>query len=111
MAETRAMASPRMSSEGGLEGNDDGARTVSVGGLGEDVVVFVIVVVSGDGVSRSAREMMMMPASEARTPRSFRSVNRSVRVKAPIKRVQIEEVDVRIVVEATVVCWRQAKAK
>lgn len=49
--------------------------------------------------------------NEARTPKSLRRVNFSVRVQAPMRRVQMEEVEVRIVVEATVVCWRQAIAK
>ncbi len=62
-------------------------------------------------VVRSAWETRTMPANEARTPKSLRRVNFSVRVQVPMRRVQMEEVEVRIVVEATVVCWRQAIAK
>ena len=54
-------------------------------------------------VVRSAFETRRMPAKDARTPRSLRTVNFSVRVQAPITSVQIEEVEVSIVVEATVV--------
>ena len=53
----------------------------------------------------------MMPASEAMTPRSLRRVNFSVRVRAPMSRVKMEEVEVRMVAEATVVYFKQAMAK
>ena len=69
------------------------------------------VVESGDLAERSARETSRMPVKEARTPRSLRQVNFSVPVKAPMRRVQMEDVEVRIVVDATVVYCRQAIAK
>ena len=53
----------------------------------------------------------MMPMIEASTPRNLRQVNFSMWVKAPMRRVHIEDVEVRIVVEATVVYCRQAIAK
>lgn len=52
-----------------------------------------------------------MPAREASTPHSFFQVNFSVRVIAPKIRVQMLEVEVRIVALATVVYWRHAMAK
>ena len=41
---------------------------------------------------------------EAKTPSSLRQVNFSVCVQAPMRSVQIEDVDVRMVAEATLVC-------
>ena len=60
---------------------------------------------------RSLLEIMAIPAREASTPKSFRQVNFSMPVKAPINRVHMDEVDVRMVVDATVVYCKQAMAK
>ena len=56
------------------------------------------------GVVRSEREISVMPTMEAKTPSSLRQVNFSVCVQAPMRSVQIEDVDVRMVAEATLVC-------
>ena len=56
------------------------------------------------GVVRSEREISTMPTMEAKTPSSLRQVNFSVCVQAPMRSVQIEDVDVRMVAEATFVC-------
>ena len=56
-------------------------------------------------------EIRATPASEAPTPSSFSTVKRSTRSKAPHKSVQMEDVEARIVLDATVVYARQAAAK
>jgi hypothetical protein len=111
MAERKASVSPRKSSEAGLagkgfvmEGFFPPEPELEVAGYASEVDFPEVVV-------RSAWETRRMPMKEARTPRSLRRVNFSVRVQAPMRRVQMEEVEVRIVVEATVVNWRQAMAK
>src|ERR1700722_20408090 len=106
MAERKARVSPRKSSEAGLVGKGfvmEGLFPPEAGGYASEVDFC--------GVVRSAWETRRMPTKEARTPRSLRRVNFSVRVQAPMRRVQMEEVEVRIVVDATVVYWRQAMAK
>src|SRR3954447_21990872 len=106
MAERKAKVSPRKSSEAGLLGKGfvmEGLFPLEAEGYTSEV--------DFRGVVRSAWETRRMPIKEARTPRSLRSVNFSVPVQAPIRRVQMEEVEVRIVVDATVVYWRQAMAK
>jgi hypothetical protein len=60
---------------------------------------------------RSEVEMRMMPKREASTPRSFWMVKTSMWRIAPKRRVKTEEVEVRIVEEATVVYLRQAATK
>lgn len=103
MAEKAAIASPKASSAGDLSGKDSPSpsRLVLelVGELGSD---------EGDMSTRDTRKT---PTRLARTPMSLRQVNFSVRVIAPIRRVQTLEVEVRIVVEATVVYWRHERAK
>ena len=59
----------------------------------------------------STWDIRKTPTRLARTPMSLRHENFSVRVKAPIRRVQMLEVEVRMVVEATVVYWRHDRAK
>ena len=103
MAERKARASPRKSSEAGLVGKGCVIERLSPGGTCS--------VRGFRGVVRSARETRTMPIKEARTPRSLRRVNFSVWVQAPMRRGQMDDVEVRIVVEATVVYWRQAIAK
>src|SRR4051794_4273444 len=97
MAERKARVSPRKSSEAGLLGKglvieglppaEEEVRLPSEGKF--------------RGLVRSACETRRMPRKEATTPKSLRIVNRSVWVQAPMRRVQMEEVEVRIVVEAT----------
>jgi hypothetical protein len=95
-AEKAAMASPKASSEGVLSGKDSPSPSRLEAGL--------VVVVSGEGeVEMSTWEIRKTPARLATTPRSLRQVNFSVRVMAPMSRVQTLEVEVRMVVEATVV--------
>lgn len=60
---------------------------------------------------RSTCEINAMPANEANTPHSFFQVNFSVPVKAPNINVQILDVEVNIVVLATVVYCKHAMAK
>lgn len=48
-----------------------------------------------------------MPTKEARTPMSLRTVKDSTWMRAPKSRVKIEEVEVRMVDEATDVYSRQ----
>jgi hypothetical protein len=108
MAERKAKVSPRKSSEAGLVGK--GFVMEGLFPLEAEVEGYASEVDLA-GVVRSAWETRRIPTKEARTPRSLRRVNFSVRVQAPMRRVQMEEVEVRIVVDATVVCWRQAMAK
>ena len=107
MAERKARVSPRRSSEGGLVGKGfvicpPPGEELEGGVAGSKVVVELV---------RSEWETRTIPMKEARTPRSLRMVNFSMWVSAPIIRVQIDDVEVRIVVLATVVCWRHAMAK
>lgn len=60
---------------------------------------------------RSLLDIIMIPMSEAKTPKSLRQVNFSMWVNVPMSSVQIAEVEVRMVVDATVVYCRQAIAK
>ena len=106
MAERKARVSPRKSSEAGLVG-----KGFVMEGLFPPEAEGYVSEADFRGVVRSAWETRRMPTKEARTPRSLRTVNFSVRVQAPMRRVQMEEVEVRIVVDATVVYWRQAMAK
>ena len=104
-ADNNARPSPRASSARDFSGKVSIARTdselvLSVGGLEELVLV-----------ERSTRDMSMMPRKEPMTPKNLRQVNLSIPVAAPMSRVQKLEVDVRIVVEATVVYCKQAMAK
>ncbi len=107
MAERKARVSPRRSSEGGLVGKG----LVICPPPGEEFDGGVVWSEAAVVVVRSAWDTRTMPMKEAMTPRSLRRVNFSMCVKAPMIRVQIEDVEVRIVVLATVVCWRQAMAK
>lgn len=103
-AEKAAMASPKASSAGDFLGKDS-PRPPSR---------FVLFGSCEDGVGselRSTWDIRKTPTRLARTPISFRHVNFSVRVSALIRRVHTLEVDVRIVVEATVVYWRHDRAK
>lgn len=101
------MASPKARSEGDLVGKDSPRPSRTVGG-----VVSGFEGGEGEGeVEMSTWEIRKTPARLARTPINLRQVNFSVRVRAPMRRVQTLEVDVRIVVEATVVCWRHDRAK
>src|SRR5271163_22212 len=103
IAERKARVSPRKSSEAGFVGKGcaRGFRdwTGRSGSVGDEEEV------------RSLEVTSRMPMKEARTPSSLRMVNFSVWVRAPMRRVQIEEVEVRIVVDATVVYCKQAMAK
>lgn len=103
MADTKAILSPKMSSAGDLLGNVDASARSGVEEEGGGTAFSVF--------ERSDREIRMIPRSEASTPRSFRTVNFSTRAIAPMMRVQTDEVEVRIVALATVVCSRQAMAK
>jgi hypothetical protein len=60
---------------------------------------------------RSIELINAIPASEARTAMSLRTLNFSTRKRAPKRSVKTLEVLVRIVLEATVVYSRQAATK
>jgi len=59
----------------------------------------------------STMEMRATPPRDASTPRNLSSVKRSTRIMDPRSRVQMEDVEERIVELATVVYSRQAAAK
>ncbi len=96
-AEKAAMASPKASSAGVLSGKDSPrpSRCLFGGAVGLGEVE--------EEEEMSTWDIRKTPARLATTPRSLRQVNFSVRVMAPMRRVQTLEVDVRMVVEATVV--------
>lgn len=89
------MASPRASSAGDLSGKDSPRPSRLPADLGLEA--------GSDEEERSTWDIRKTPRRLAKTPPSLRQVNFSVRVMAPMSRVQMLEVEVRIVVEATVV--------
>ena len=91
MAERKARASPSATCEGVFSGK--------------------VPRLSDAPPERSEVEIRMMPKREARTPISFWMVKVSMCRMAPKRRVKTEEVEVRIVEEATVVYLRQAATK
>lgn len=103
-AEKAAMASPKASSAGDLSGKDSPRPSLLLFWAGRESG-------SDEEVERSTWDIRKTPARLATTPRSLRQVNFSVRVRAPMRRVQTLEVAVRMVVEATVVYWRHDMAK
>ena len=102
MADVRARASPSASSEADLSGNWSSTRRNNLrilssrSGSDDGSMLSALVV-------RSIVDMRIMPNKESTTPHNLRQVNISVAVNAPRIRVQRLDVEVKMVVEATVV--------